>query len=352
MGYAVYSEFPGCPDKYPDIGELLCLYKKLTADYDDLLKTIDSTNKKLDDYMNQMQTLVPGWINEATTKFRQELDALANELKQDMTDYNNQLNALMNEFRCRTAQQLQEQNNKFCKAIAQMQCWVKTTIQQSKDWLSGELQTLIEKDKELGDRIFSLAEEIGAIHTEVRKALDGYNAQIENYNSLMRLWYYERRWEDKKWLEEQINALREYVDNLPESTLPVDNPITGEMSSVNQFIKDWWEYVACRHGYTAGEWDRETWITCELFDASNITCLEFYTECKHKLEQGWERFRTFSPVTGEYVEVGTAIQQVFDYLNKDGITAQEYDDKQLSAGTYDGKDVTAKAYLRKEVLDV
>lgn len=382
MGYAYGNEFPNCGSPYPNIEELLCLYRKLTTEYTELLADIQKLQKQLDDYMAEINTKIPGWIDDATKQLQAEVEKLIADANTAIAQSDQKVNEFLQEYNEKVTTQLQNQNAKVCAALNNFSDWVLSQLQANQQsmenlmhkydilWnkqLNAQNKAIADMLKQQNQRVDSallefmnqqamLEAEFNALNQsmtefkdEVEREWVRWDNVLKDYNTQMRLWYYERRWEDKQWLMEQIAELRQEVEDLPQSTLPVNNPIfSGEMSSINQWIEDEWNYCWCKDGYSAVEWQLETWITCGEWNARDIDALTFYINCKHEMEYGWNKYMTFSPVSGKMVWIGTAIQEVFNALNPTGIKAAEYDGWNLDAAHYDAQNITAKRYLAKQ----
>lgn len=363
MGYAIGNEFPNVCGEYPDITELLCLYRKLTSEYTDLLKQITDTNAKLDDYMQNIETMIPGWIDTATKEQQERLNQLANRVEAEINKFSKDINDLIAEYNARLDVQFKNQMNKVNASISYMTTWVTNQIKEMKIWVKEQniklrnyVDAIDRENQNVHDLHETMIEAVGsrvsALQEEFTRQSESITKRITDWFNVFQLWYYRNRWEDKEWLAREIQKMQDTVDSIPESSSPVYNPIRNAQTSFNQAIMDMFDYGISSDGYEAGEWDISSWITCRLFDTSPITAITFTTDAKHVLDGGWRKLRMFSPVTGQYVWIGTAIQQVFDALNPNGTTASEYDNTQTTAEAYDGRDVTASDYLRKRWLDV
>ena len=206
--------------------------------------------------------------------------------------------------------------------------------------------------QELRDSIDAVQKEAEELANKLLADMEVNKQLLQVYNTEIRLWYWQHRYEDKKWLEDEITDMKEYVDNIPQSSLPVYNPLRNENTSVNQWIEDAYNNVFCIGGYTAEEWANATYLTAEEFDASNITAVEFYCNGKEKLGDYRKYIYTFSPITGQYVWLGRALQEVANALNLKAISAEQYDALNRTAEEYDGKNITAKEYYEGGIENV
>lgn len=374
MGYAIGNEFPNVCGEYPDIVELLALYKKLTAEYTELLKQITDTNAKLDKYMADINTMIPGWIDEATKAQQAELQKLADDVQAQITQFTNDINGLIASYDERLDIQFKNQAARVSAELAQTTTWVTNQINQMKIWTQEQVvdmkRWVTNQNSQLKQFVAGVQDEQNASISTIQGQVDGLenqlndlsnefiknmeatNKQLQEWFTTFQLWYYRHRWEDKQWLMEEIDKMKEIVDAIPESSSPVYNPIMNEQTSFNQAIMDMFNYGISAGGYSARQWDLSDWITADYFDNSGITAIEFTTNAKHILDAWWQRLRMFSPVSGEYVWIGTAVQQVFDMLNPNKTTAQEYDETETAAEVYDEKMLTAEEYVETRWTNV
>lgn len=377
MAYGVGTEFPNVHGGYPDMCELLYLYKKLTEQYGDLLKTISDTQQQLKDYMDNVQSLIPGWTSTEVSKYVDELNQLKEDVTRQLTDNQNAVSAFLEEYNEKVRVQLSNNLSAVNTRIERNEQWVLTQLRASEDhteelirrftetykqafkvqnqYVAQQLADWTEKNQEQYDQLTrdnnllfatldGLTGELLTLEGRVDSEMEKLCKKIEDYNTVMRLWYYEHRYQDKKWLMEEIADMWQYINNIPTSELPIFNWMRNRQTGINQWVNDMWEYVIPIGGYTALEWERATWLTAEEFNASNITAIEFYVDGKRVLNDDRNKYYMFSPISGQYVWIGRAVQEVANALNPDGVKAENYDYMKVKAGTYDGKNITANEY--------
>lgn len=379
MAYGCGTEFPSVHGGYPDLCELLYLYKKLTEEYAELLKTIQDTQKELNDYMANVNSLIPGWISTEMEKYVQELNQLKAEVALELQNNQNAISAFLAEYNEKVSVQLSNNLSAVTNRINQNEQWVLSQLKASEDhteelirrftetykqafknqnqYVAQQLADWTAKNQEQFDQVAkdnnllfatlaALTTELHTLENRVDESMGKIQDMIENYNSVMRLWYYQHRYEDKKWLESQIAEMQKQMENLPESKLPIFNYFRNRQTGINQWVDDMWSYAMPIGGFTAIEWQRATWLTAEEFNASNITCIEFYTDAKRILDADRWKYYTFSPISGEFVWIGRALQEVANALNPDAVKAENYDTNNVTADTYDGKNITANEYRK------
>lgn len=418
MAYAVGSEFPHVMSEYPDMGELLYLYKSLNDKYAALLQTIKDTQTQLEQYMADVNSKIPGWIKAEVDKYVNDLEELKKSVSDQLKANNDSVKQLLHETQENVRVQLDNQNSAVFNALNQNVDWVQqqlkaqdqrmaTKVTQFENWFhwhsndfKEQISDSMEKfdedmKKQLTEQDDKMEQVLLNEHTRFDKmlevqnqrfdnALESYRADyqkvtdlmaaferalseltqettsrfdqlaqlIESYNTVMRLWYLEHRSRDMAWIRRQLADMREDIANLPESSIPVDNVFKQEQTSINEWMQDLWAALGENDGYSAWEWNQRTWITCDEFNALNVDCTKFYTWAKHVFNDDFAKWHTFSPITGKYVWIGTALQEVADALNPKGVTAKEYDDKGITAQDYDDKNMTARDYYLGGMKDV
>lgn len=359
MGYTVGNEFPNVCGKYPSIVELLELYYKLTAEYTQLLKEITDTNQKLDDYMNNINTMIPGWIDEATKEQQDRLNKLADDLQAQMAAQNKAINDLIAAYDARLDIQFKNQMSRvmtllnqtttWCtQQINEMKIWVRNEEDQMKKWTETRVSQLENRQDMQDAMIKALSNRVSYIEDSFDSAMVEINVKILQFMQEMRLWYYAQMYEDRKWVREQVDSLRKQVESIPQSSIPVDNYFTDEQSSMQGWIDSFWVKFLPYHGYTAMEWANRTDITCNIWQDARMTALEFYAFGKEVLPPMLGETTMISPVSGRLVPVSVAVNEVFNALNPTSIKAAEYDNWNMDAGHYDAQNITGKRYLDKD----
>lgn len=377
MAYGVSTEFPNLHGGYPDVCELLYLYKKLNEEYAELLKTIKDTQQELNDYMANVNSLIPGWISAEMAKYVEQLNQLKADVANQLKNNQNAIEAFLAEYNEKVSTQLANNLSATIARINQNEQWVISQLQASQqhteelirrftetytqafkaqnDYVAQQLANWTEKNEELFSQITandklqfqmidSLDKQLKLLETQVNQNVENVQKMIEDYNTVMRLWYYAHRYEDKKWLSDEIEKMRKEIADIPESKLPIFNYLRNKQTGVNQWVDDMYMLVLPIGGYSAIEWARATWLTAEEFNTSNISAIEFWVDAKRKLDDDRWKYYTFSPISGEFVWIGRALQEVANALNPDAVKAENYDDYKVKAETYDGKNVTANEY--------
>lgn len=119
------------------------------------------------------------------------------------------------------------------------------------------------------------------------------------------------------------------------------SPVSGTKMSFCEALEE--VYVALNvYGLTAIEYDTLN-LTSSQYDNKNITAWQYDVLGKKFLGEGLCMCNVYSSITGLLTPVGTAIQQVLNYLSQP-ITASAYDALKITATAYNNKNISALYY--------
>lgn len=360
MGYTVGYEFPCAPGEYPDISELLGLYRRLTSEYTELLKQITDTNAKLDAYMAEVDSKIPGWIDQRVDSLQQRLTETIQKVERDMSSLQLQVQTYMDDVKAEVDTALNNQNAKVCKALQDLYCWVSTQIKAQEEWVRikiDELKRYHDRDfktlqltiESMDGRIEDVRNLMVQLTNQLLSDMVELRAEVRDNIHMVHVWWYEERYKLKEWVHAEIDKMKTIVDGLPEQSPVIINPIRGDrFGRIQEFIDDLWNDVVPLHGWTAEEWAQQTWVTADMWHDMEFSAVEWYAYGKEIFDYRYDQWHVYSPVTGEVVTVGKAIQQVFDMLNPASIKAAEYDNWNMDAAHYDAQNITGARYRDKE----
>ena len=152
------------------------------------------------------------------------------------------------------------------------------------------------------------------------------------------------------WTQEQLDALRQEVDEINEDGFRIDNPTTGERDHVGNTVND--VYNALRvHAITCDDFD--AWFTyydndCDSFRKLFMSALDFDTLSYSIMYDQYIK-EVNSPVTGEMVSHAVALEQMktfdaeqaLDCTDRDGLdlTCEQILTKNWSAFEWDTESV-------------
>lgn len=297
-----------------DLHELIGMWKKLTDEYAGLLADIAKLQTDLaayQQYVNMsIQPAVENAVTAATQNIRSRVTVLENKVQMNL----NNVTALIGEETaarkkadCALLQKLENYRQELCK------------------WKQEYTSTL------------------AALPAQWRVEIENAKLFLMGRDAH----YYEKVLEITQDLQSQIN-------DIPSDTKPVYNPIMQTVTTASQAINDVFTYACNWAGFTAGQWDNSTYITCAYWERLDVNALDFYTHGKFCCNYYYDYNHVYDPISGEYVTLQTAIYSLANAVKDGAITAAEYDEKNLTAHDYDSKQLKGYCYdwRGKELLNV
>lgn len=138
------------------------------------------------------------------------------------------------------------------------------------------------------------------------------------------------------------NRLQEFIESLPEFlTVYVYNPWRGEITDIQTAINDIYSSLG-QWALTAEEYD-SLGLEASEYDSIGLTAYEYDSMGYSLLNYPDPRYYMVSPFTGEYTLVKNVVEMLCAF-HMEGLTAEEYDDKDLTASYYDSLLITAFDY--------
>ena len=272
---------------------------------------IDKTNQIID------------WANNHQIEYE---DAIAR-----LTAVEGEIENFENEVRAAFEQQKAEIDADF----AQQKAELNAALAQTKAEIDAEMQLLV---NQVDAAIASFENQFIVLKTQILAEVEQLKAdvrrEVENfYNVMLANNEYVFRYVE--------NRLDQFIDSLPEIlTVMVYNPYRGEVTDIQTAINDLYE-VAAIWGLTATQYDSLD-LTASEYDALDLTARKYDT-LGYKLLYKDPAHYMISPFTGLYVPLQEVITDL-SHFHMVGLTASEYDAKDLDANTYDGLNITAFNY--------
>lgn len=213
-------------------------------------------------------------------------------------------------------------------------------LQSALDNLPGNIQQEVNRQLEpiinninntlnnFGNRVDSVEKDMSELKKTISQLIS-WVAQvygfIENYTDLIG--------------QKVFNELRAYIDNWSKELPPVKCPVDGNMEPINVALEHIYNFY--NMGITAAEYDGLQ-ITAEEYDKLELSAREYDAWGRYLFERIYSCMMV-SPFTGEKEKISVVVDKLADF-HKKGITAQEYDDLELSAEAYDALNMTAYEY--------
>ena len=311
-----YAEFPHFIDRHDDLTEVIILVKKLEEDYNGTLQSITNLSERLTEYESKMTEQIQNIVQVA----------VPNAVASSIAMYQSQVNS--------------ELSN------------IKTTIRLLDTNLSGQIDTLQKKDSELASSIVSLSSEVEQkyynLQNQTNNLFDLLNKRIQLTEETLTLDIKSQAVASQEYSYKLFSELYEMVEKIPDSTTNIQNPLQGmEITSVNDFLIDVYNFMLHPNGYTAFQWYFETEITASWWHDENFSAVEWYVDGQKIFNYLKRKDRVFSAISGNYIPLKEAVKELYALMvEKTGnpITASQYDNENLTAANYDSKTITAYDY--------
>lgn len=280
-----------------------------------ILETIKQLEAEVDDLTT--------WMGTHKGEYQQALQRLA-AVENDMDTFKQQINDEFDRLKADIEADFNEQKAELERVLQE----TKTEINREMQVLNDEVNAAIASFE---NRFIALQadilNEIETLKLEVRReVLNFYNVMEANNRYVF------------QWVE---NRIEEFINSLPEIlTVYVYNPYRGQVTDIQSAINDLYE-VASIWGLTAMQYD-SLGLTASEYDALELTAREYDTLGYKKLYKDPAEYM-LSPFTGQYVRIADVVTQLAQF-HMDGLTATNYDAKDLDADTYDALDLTAFNY--------
>lgn len=242
----------------------------------------------------------------------------------------------------------------LCKLAGYLNDIVKTLESYDIEGIQSDIAYLKEQQKAIDGQIANLQQQVGEVMTQVNNALDLYNKQVQADLA-------ETTANLTTFVSSQLLTLRKYIDgqdtaiyseiryqiellknSLPDlTTVLVVSPYTGQLVTIQQAIDELWDNLRV-YALTADEYDSQQW-TAEEYDNFKLTAFEYDYFAKEYIYED-PRFYMFSPWTGKRVFYQDVIMKLVELHRTNAITAQAYDNLNLTATAYDGKAISGYNY--------
>lgn len=184
--------------------------------------------------------------------------------------------------------------------------------------------------------------QMNELKLKLKKTLDDVNKKIAEYSqSLVKLYDFvvsDQNRQDiyfKSLLEEFYHKIWSLIDQY---TSIIYNPTNGQLTTVEQAVNDIWNILR----YQAMNCIEFEWLgySCDKWDSIGYSALDFdlYSGVKYgkRICDCW----MINPYTGEKSLVTDVIYTLIG-MRAEGLTAEQYDAKKLSASRFDSTNITA-----------
>lgn len=277
-------EFPNSNYYDTDLRELVHLYKELKGIYESLEKEIQDTIDFVNNFEQHADELIDERIKVALSLYLQRLMRLEEKVKE-----------------------LEEKLNQDDGVLGMIEI-LKNTV--------ADLQ------RQINDTNHLLAAEIQT----VRELLHQYKYEIDSY------------------VDSKVSLLEQYIKDTVTKVdrLDVISPITGLFEPIQKVLDEMYNILVRSFALTAQQYDSLR-LTAKQYDLYGITAYEYDTHSYFELYFKLTTNLMLSPFSGKMEKIEDVVNDLTN-LHKCALTAQEYDDRQISAGDYDGMEITAFVY--------
>lgn len=296
-----YFEFPHTRTYDSDLGWLITEYKRIAAEVDNLMAWMQTHKTEYNEAMRRLAA-VENEIDTFEARVNAEFDRLSASIQAQFATEKALIEQELADTKAQIDEEMRLLEEEVNSAIA-----------------SFETRFLVLKA--------DILNEMEQLKAEVRREINNFYDIMQANNTYM-----------INWVE---NRIEEFINSLPEIlTVQVYNPYRGEVTDIQTAINDLYE-VASIWGLTAQQYDSLD-LTAEEYDNLGLTAREYDT-LGYKLLYKDPNYYMISPFTGELTHI-TEIIEKLAMFHMDGLTATEYDVKDLDADTYDALDLTAFNY--------
>lgn len=296
-----YFEFPHTRTYDSDLGWLITEYKRLAAEVDNLMAWMQTHKTEYNEAMRRLAA-VENEIDTFEARINAEFDRLKADIEADFEAQKQEMEQALADTQAQIEQEMRLLEEEVDRAIASFET----------RFLSLKADILNEMEQ---------------LKAEVRREINNFYNVMQANNTYM-----------INWVE---NRIEEFINSLPEIlTVQVYNPYRGEVTDIQIAINDLYE-VASIWGLTAQQYDSLD-LTASEYDALDLTAREYDT-LGYKLLYKDPNYWMISPFTGELTLVKDVVSKLAQF-HMDGLTATEYDAKDLDADAYDALDLTAFNY--------
>ena len=276
----------------------------------------------LDWLLNQYEGLV-GQLNEINswiTQHKIDYETAIAELNRIAAEIDTFEIKINNEFEKLKTQQQEQLDN----AILALNFEVDQKIRQ----LENEVQAAISEMNARYEQLqLQIQNEISAFKAQINREIMYLNGKITANNEFVFAWV--------------ENRIQEFIDSLPEIlSVEVYNPYRGYITDIQTAINDIYSYSAV-WSLTAMQYD-SLGLTAEEYDILGLTAIEYDTQA-YRLIYKDPNVYMISPFTGELTLVKDVVTRLC-YFHMEGLTAEEYDNKEMTADYYDALNITAFDY--------
>lgn len=272
-----------------------------------------------------------------TRTYDSDLGWLIKEMEKLINNYN-ELVEFMNQHKIEYQEALKELE-RIAKEIDTFEAKINSEFDKLKEEQQRQLENAIRAmQSEVAVAIRSLNADFESFKLQVDNTITEFKTQINR--DIIELRGLIRANNDYiiNWVEYR---LQQFIDSFPEIlTVMVYNPYRGEITDIQTVINDIYSFNNIG-ALTALEYD-SLGLTAAEYDLLGLTAIEYDTNA-YRLLYPDDRYYMISPFDGQLTLIKNVVEKLAAF-HMDGLTAQSYDDKQLTASYYDSLNINAFDY--------
>lgn len=296
-----FSEFPHAHYQEYDNHELIILVKRLESEYSEILdkarkaeSDAASAVSKVDSYMTTIDARITRQVNTA-------VEQATLLLKNDFQNINRRFNELQNDFSALTSD-VRKAEMKIDSIASKME----SDLDAFKFEIRAEVSKRIAKtEKEVAEKLTALdnltATRMLELSEQIVLAMNMVKEESKNYTDDAVMKYCD---DVNSSIDTRLEAILETITEIKES-------------QIYNHVGWLWNNLCSMGGFSAIEIYDYGNFNVDMWNASEITCKEWFTSGKQKL--GYNSGRMFDTMSGRFAEVGAVVNELISVLNAQGI---------------------------------
>lgn len=247
------------------------------------------------------------------------LDTLENDLPDTI---NSIIDSKLESFKKEFATMFEQEIANIRKEFTDLQAKIEQELKDYEDATTEKIQNMLNEIKTFEDKINS---EIIAINLNISKIIEDFSNYKKNMDKIFEI----NMQELKKYIDEHITEI---------TRLYVKDPYDGQIKDVQIVLNEIVERQNYGYGLTATEYDNLQ-LTASQYDTKQLTAREYdYRGVLVFFKEIYNRMR--SPFTGKMEYYDNIIYDLCNF-HKNSYNCMEYDNKLITAETYDSYMATA-----------
>ena len=316
-----YSEFPHAHYFEYDEHQLILLMKKLESEYAEILEKVRKAESDASAASNKVDSFVITMDAKITQTVNTAVDNATHLLRNDFNNLNRKFNEVQNEFNLLKSD-VENAERKIDAVASKIENDIQNLtsgLDNFKYGIRAEVNKRLTKtEKEVSEKIISLdnltAARMRELSEQIVLAMNMVKESAKVYTDDAISNYYT---EISKDLETQLEAISRVINEIKES-------------QIYNHVGWLWNNLCSIGGFSAIEIYNYGDFNVDMWNASEITCKEWFTAGKQKL--GYNSGRIFDTMSGRFLDVGRVVQELVSVLNAQGIIKNGFNALSMKRG--------------------